>query len=133
MADRRRPRKGTRHERFGRDMFAVAGAAGAGRFIRVGFSMAGKFARYMAQMEPGRVIGQVLIAPGGVNAVPLPREIFAPWYDAAPYRDRFRPILESFMKAPARDDLRDLYCRNLARTSRTALEQTIEMSVYTSV
>src|SRR5258708_724426 len=45
---------GYTHERFARDMFAVADAVGADEFVNVGFSMAGKFARYMAYLQPRR-------------------------------------------------------------------------------
>src|SRR6266496_1713051 len=44
-------RDGYTHERFARDMFAVADAAGADRFVMAGFSMAGKFGRYMAHLN----------------------------------------------------------------------------------
>ena len=40
-----------------RDMFAVADAVGAGRFVMIGFSMAGKFGRYMAHLDRSRVSG----------------------------------------------------------------------------
>jgi alpha/beta hydrolase family protein len=60
-------------------MFAVADAVGAERFIIVGFSMAGKFGRYMAYRHPQRVLGQVLIAPPGPGILQLSREAFLPW------------------------------------------------------
>ena len=118
---------GYTHERFARDMFAVADAAGADRFVMVGFSMAGKFGRLMAHLNPRRVLGQVLIAPPGPEKLDLPREAFIPWLEAAPYPARFREILLPFTKQIIREDLLDLYCRNVSLASLAGLEGTIEM------
>jgi pimeloyl-ACP methyl ester carboxylesterase len=118
---------GYTHERFGRDMFAVADAVGSARFVMVGFSMAGKFGRYMAHLNPGRVLGQILIAPAGPEKFELPREALNPWLDAAPHPERFREILLQFTKLPIREDLLDLYCRNVSLASRAGLEGTIDM------
>jgi pimeloyl-ACP methyl ester carboxylesterase len=118
---------GYTHERFARDMFAVADAVAAGRFVIVGFSMAGKFGRYMAHQNPGRVLGQILIAPAGPEKLDLPREALNPWLDAAPHPERFREILLQFTKRPIREDLLELYCRNVSLASRAGLEGTIDM------
>ena len=118
---------GYTHERFARDMFAVADAARADRFVLVGFSMAAKFCRYMAYLEPGRVEAQVLIAPPGPEPLGVPREAFAPWVEAAPDPRRFRPILNQFITQPVREDLLDRYCASVASASRAALEGTIDM------
>jgi len=123
---------GYTHDRFARDMFAVADAAGADRFVLVGFSMAAKFCRYMAYLEPGRVWGQVLIAPPGPEPPGVPREAFAPWLEAAPDPPRFRPILSQFITQPVREDLLDRYCASAASASRAALEGTIDM-LYESI
>ena len=120
-------RFGYTHERFSRDMFAVADAVGAGRFVMIGFSMAGKFGRYMAHLNRSRVLGQILIAPAGPEKLELPREALNPWLDAAPYPERFREILLQFTKQPIREDLLDLYCRNVSQASRAGLEGTIDM------
>jgi non-heme chloroperoxidase len=118
---------GYTHERFARDMFTVADAAGADGFVLVGFSMAGKFCRYMAYLEPRRVLGQVLIAPPGPEPLGAPRDIFVPWLEAAPFPQRFRPILNEFILQPVREDLLDRYCASVAKASRAALEGTIDM------
>lgn len=118
---------GYTYDRFARDMFAVADAAGADRFVLVGFSMAGKFCRYMAYLEPSRVCGQVLIAPPGPEPLGVPREAFAPWLEAAPDPQRFRPILSQYITQPVREDLLARYCANVASASRVALEGTIDM------
>ena len=120
-------RSGYTHGRFARDMFDVTDAIGADRFVMVGFSMAGKFGRYMAHVNPGRVLGQILIAPAGPEKLDLPREALNPWLDAAPHPERFREILLQFTKRPIRQDLLDLYCRNVSQASRAGLEGTIDM------
>ena len=118
---------GYTHERFARDMFAVADVLKAEQFVMVGFSMGGNFGRYMAYLHPTRIRGQVLIAAPGPQILAAPKEAFLPWLDAAPDPKRFREILLTFTKRPISDDLLDLYCSNVATTSRTALEETLAM------
>jgi pimeloyl-ACP methyl ester carboxylesterase len=120
-------RLGYTHERFARDMFVVADAVGADRFVMVGFSMAGKFGRYMAHLNAWRLLAQVLIAPLGPEKLDLPHEALNPWLEAAPHPERFREILLQFTKQPIREDLLDTYCRNVSRASRAGLEGTIDM------
>ena len=93
----------------------------------VGFSMAGKFGRYLAHLSPTRVAGQILIAPPGPEKLEVPRDAWAPWLEAAPYPARFREILLTFTKQPIREDLLDMYCRNVSLASREGLEGTIDM------
>ncbi len=99
---------GYTHDRFARDMFVVADAAGADSFVMVGFSMGAKFGRYMAYLHPRRVVGQVLIAPPGPEKFGVPREALIPWLEAAPHPERFREILLSFTTQPIREDLLDM-------------------------
>jgi pimeloyl-ACP methyl ester carboxylesterase len=93
-------RSGYTHERFAHDMFAVADAVGAERFVMVGFSMAGKFGRYLAYLHSRRVLGQVQIAPAGPEKPHVPREAFIPWLEAATHPQRFREILLPFTRQP---------------------------------
>ena len=118
---------GYTHERFARDMFAVADAVGADSFVMIGFSMGGKFGRYMAHLHPRRVLGQVLIAAAGPEKLDVPREAFVPWLEAAPHPERFREVLLSFTTQTIREDLLELYCRNVSLASRRGLDGTIDM------
>ncbi len=118
---------GYTHDRFARDMFGVADAVGAKSFVMVGFSMAAKFGRYMGYLHSQRVLGQVLIAPPGPEGLGVPREAFIPWLEAAPYPERWREILLPFTTRPIRQDLLDMYCRNVSLASRAGLEGTIDM------
>ena len=47
--------------------------------------------------------------------------------DAAPYPERFREILLTFIKRPIPDPLLGLYCQNVATASRAALDGTLDM------
>lgn len=118
---------GYTHERFARDTFAVADAVGINQFVMVGFSMAGKFGRYLAHLSPSRVLGQILIAPAGPEKLDVPREAWGPWLEATPYPARFREILLSFTKQPIREDLLEMYCQNVSLASRAGLDGTIDM------
>jgi pimeloyl-ACP methyl ester carboxylesterase len=128
-----KPTTGYTIDRFAKDMFAVADQEGADELVLVGFSMAGKFAQYMAYLRPEQVRGQVLVAPAPAAEMPLPREVGQEWLEAAPDRARFRELLAPFIKVPPKPELIDLYCDNVARTPRVALEGTLEMFAYTSI
>lgn len=108
-------------------MFDVADAVGAKHFVMVGFSMAGKFGRYMAHLSPERVLARILIAPPGPEKFEVPREALNPCLEAAPHPERFRKILLQFTKLPIREDLLETYCQNVSRASRAGLEGTIDM------
>jgi pimeloyl-ACP methyl ester carboxylesterase len=114
-------------ERFARDMFAVADAAGARELVLVGFSMAAKFAPAMAVVEASRVLAQVLIAPVGPDRADIPDEVFEGWMEAARDPGEFRKVLEPFMARPIEDRLLDLYCANVAAATRAALKGTSDM------
>lgn len=58
-----KPATGYALDRFAQDVLAVSDAAGAQRFVLVGFSMSGKFAQYIATTHSERVVGLALIAP----------------------------------------------------------------------
>jgi len=77
-------------ERLARDGLAVADAAGARTFVAVGFSMSGKFAQYLAVLEPARVEGLVLIAGAPAAEIPLPPELLADWYARSGRRRQVR-------------------------------------------
>ena len=115
-------RSGYTHDRFARDMFNVADAAGADAFVMIGFSMAAKFGRYMAYLHPQRVFGQVLIAPPGPEKLAVPREAFMPWLEAAPTRSAFARSCLTFTRQPIRQDLLDIVLsqcgEGLARRAR---------------
>jgi len=73
--DSDKPANGYTVDQFARDALAVTGAAGAKRFVLVGFSMSGKFAQYIAALHRERVLGLVLIAPVPASEFPIPAEV----------------------------------------------------------
>src|ERR1700676_2332874 len=80
--DSDRPASGYTLDQFAKDVFAVADAAGARRFVLVGFSMSGKFAQYIAAVHPERILGLVLIGPVPASEFPIPAEVGGAWCDA---------------------------------------------------
>jgi pimeloyl-ACP methyl ester carboxylesterase len=128
-----KPLEGYNHDQFARDMFAVADAISAAKVVIVAFSMATKFSLYMSALRPERVSGQVLLAPVGPREYAAPREVLSSWVDTAPHPERMRELLAPFIKRPFRRELMDLYCENVTKASRPALEGTNEMWAYTSV
>ena len=91
--DSDKPANGYTVDQFAKDVLAVAGAAGAKRFVQVGFSMSGKFAQYIAALHRDRVLGLVLIAPVPASEFPIPAEVGKAWCDAQQNRDDFKRIL----------------------------------------
>lgn len=59
-------------ERLGRDMIAVADAAGLSTFAVVGHSMGGQIAQWIASEVPDRVTAMVLLTPVPASGIPLP-------------------------------------------------------------
>lgn len=59
-------------ERLGRDMLAVADAAGLSTFAVVGHSMGGQIAQWIASEAPDRVTAMVLVTPVPASGIPLP-------------------------------------------------------------
>jgi pimeloyl-ACP methyl ester carboxylesterase len=114
-------------DRFARDMFTVADAAGADELIVVGFSMAAKFAPAMAAAAPSRVRAQVLIAPVGPDRADIPDEVFEGWIEAAQDPIEFRKVLQPFVARPIEDRLMELYCANVAIATQAALKGTSDM------
>ncbi|HET9307275.1 MAG TPA: alpha/beta hydrolase [Candidatus Sulfotelmatobacter sp.] len=113
---------------FAKDILAVADAAGAHRFVLVGFSMSGKFAQYIAALHPERVLGLVLIAPVPASEFPVPAEMAKAWCDTQ--RDRaaaFDTILAPFTRIPVKRELTELFLDDFAKAARPGLEETLKM------
>ena len=126
--DSDKPATGYTLDQLARDTLAVADAAGARRFVIVGFSMSGKFAQYIAAIHPDHVFGLVLIAPVPASAFPVPAEVGKAWCDAQHDREAaFRQILAPFTKIPVKPELTEIFLDEFAKAARVALEQTLSM------
>jgi len=125
--DSDKPANGYTVDEFAKDILAVAGAAGARRFVLVGFSMSGKFAQYIAALHGERVLGLVLIAPVPASEFPIPAEVGRTWCDAQQSRDDFKRILVPFVKIPIKAELTEAFFNDFEKVVRVALLQTLEM------
>jgi non-heme chloroperoxidase len=132
--DSDKPTTGYDLDHLASDVFAVADCAGAPRFVLVGFSMSGKFAQYIAALQPERVLGLVLVAPVPASEFPVPPEVARAWCDSQ--RDRtaaFEQILAPFTRIPVRLELTELFLDDFAKAARIALEQTLNMCAVSCV
>lgn len=123
-----KPAKGYTLDGFTKDVLACADAAGAQRFVLVGFSMSGKFAQYIAAIHPERVLGLVLIAPVPASEFPVPAEVAKAWCDTQ--RDRaaaFNQILAPFTKISVKRELTENFLDDFAKAARVGLEETLNM------
>jgi len=125
--DSDKPPNGYTVDQFAKDVLAVVGAAGAKRFVLVGFSMSGKFAQYIAALHRELVLGLVLIAPVPASEFPIPAEVGRSWCDAQQSRDDFKRILAPFVKIPIKAELTEAFLDDFQKAVRVALEQTLQM------
>jgi pimeloyl-ACP methyl ester carboxylesterase len=126
--DSDKPANGYTLTQFAKDVLAAADAAGANRFVLVGFSMSGKFAQYIAAIRPERVLGLVLIAPAPACEFRVPAEVGNAWCDAQHDRDSaFQQILAPFTKIPVKAELTEAFLDDFQKATRVALEQTLAM------
>lgn len=132
--DSEKSARGYTLEEFAEDVLAVADAAGASRFVLVGFSMSGKFAQYIAAVHPERVLGLVLIAPVPASAFPVPADIAKAWCDTQGDREAaFNTILAPFTKVTVKRELTDLFLDDFAKVARIGLEETLNMCAVSFV
>ena len=108
-------------DRFARDAFEVADAAGAERVVVVGYSMSGKFGQYLACLRPDRVEGQILLsgAPAG-------------WVGRAGDHDRLLEVNAMFISQPVAPEVLDRCAVHAAKATRTALGETLNMCTQTT-
>jgi non-heme chloroperoxidase len=126
--DSDKPATGYTLDHLAKDVLAVADAAGAQRFVLVGFSMSGKFAQYIAVVHPKRVLGLVLIGSVPATEFPVPAEVGKAWCDAQQNRDAaFNQILAPFIKIPIKAELTEAFLDDFQKAARVGLEKTLEM------
>jgi len=114
------------------DVMAVADAAGARRFVLVGFSMSGKFAQYVSSAHPDRVLGQVLVAGCPAVAVPLPPELVADWYGRAGDARRMAELMPPYMTQPVTPERLQRFGEDAAGIPLVALRGTMDLATSTS-
>lgn len=114
-------------ERLARDGLTVADAAGARTFVPVGFSMSGKFAQYLAVLEPARVEGLLLIAGAPAAEIPLPPELLADWYARQGDAARFAELLGPYMTARVDPEVLERFGQTAAKVPAADLERTMQL------
>ena len=114
-------------EQFARDVFAVADHANVDKLVTVAFSMSAKWALWMACTEPGRVAGQVLIAPAPAADLPITEDMLQDWLKSSQDRTAWAHFIRSFTKEEIRTDMIEEYFKDVSTTSRFALAGTFHM------
>jgi pimeloyl-ACP methyl ester carboxylesterase len=126
--DSDKPAAGYRLDQFAKDVVAVADAAGAKRFVLVGYSMSGKFAQYVAAAYPERTVGLVLVAPVPASDFPIPADVGKAWCDSQSSREvAFQTIVAPFVKIPIPKECTEAFLDDFQKATRVALEQTLVM------
>jgi non-heme chloroperoxidase len=119
-------------DQLAEDVIAVADAAGAERFVLVGFSMGAKFAQYVTSTYGNRVLGQLLIAGCPVGEVPLPAEMLADWYGRAGDAARMVEIVQTYATRPVPTDVLERFGAAAATVPLAALKGSLEAVTSTS-
>jgi non-heme chloroperoxidase len=114
-------------EQFARDVFAVADHAGVDKLVVIAFSMSAKWALWMACSDPGRVTGQVLIAPAPATELPITEDMLQDWLAFSQDRSAWARFIRGFTKEEVSADLLEEYFKDVSSTSRFALAGTFHM------
>jgi non-heme chloroperoxidase len=114
-------------ERFAQDMFAVADAVAAEQVVLVGYSLSGRWIQWMACTQPGRVIGQILLAPVPAADIPFPDEMRHHWLQAVQQRELFEPLARQWCKEPLRAEQFETYFTSVSTTPQFSLNATLDM------
>ncbi len=80
-------------EQYGKDIMAVADAAGAKSFVIVGHSMGGQLAQWIAPTWPDRVLGAALLCPVPASGMTLPADAHGLFRNSAQNREMQTTIL----------------------------------------
>lgn len=125
--DSDKPETGYSDERFAKDAFAVADAAGADRIVVVGFSMSGRFAQYLSVLAPHRVRGQVLVTGCPASPIPFPDELRHDWVARAGNADRLKEVTAMYITKPVAPEVLDRIGADAAKAARVALDETLRI------
>ena len=109
------------------DATAVADAAGAQRFVLVGFSMSGKFAQHVACAHPQRVLGQILIAGCPAAAIPFPVEARRDWSSRAGDAARLREVTAAYITRPVAAGVLDRWAAAAATVPEKILDESLRI------
>jgi len=114
-------------ERFAEDMFDIADQLGAAELILVAYSMSGRWAQWMSQARPERVIGQLLLAPAPAAALPLTEEMLDDWLRRTGARETFDNWVGQFTKTQLEPDTLANYFAAVQSNPEHTLRETFRM------
>jgi len=112
-------------DRLVEDVIAVADDAGATRFVNVAFSMSGKWAQALAVKYPGRLWGQILVAPVSLAAFAMPEEMARDWIRITRDRTLFGEFIHGFTKQKLPSETMDEYFHDASTTPEITLSETL--------
>src|SRR5712692_3746430 len=81
-------------------VLAAANAAGADRFVAVGYSMGAKFALHLAVAHRDRIAALVLVSGTPAATIPLPAEMLDDWYCRAGDVGAMKELMAPFLTGP---------------------------------
>ena len=110
-------------------VLAAADAAGAERFVSVGYSTGAKFALHVAITHRERVAALVLVSGTPAGAIPMPEEILDDWYARAGDVGAMKELVVPFLTGPVDGAAHDRFARDAARVPRSALEGTMQVTI----
>jgi pimeloyl-ACP methyl ester carboxylesterase len=119
-------------DRIADDTLAVMDATGLDEAVIVGFSMSGKFAQYLACIEPSRVRGQVLVAGAPVSEIPLSDDMLSDWYSRDGNAEQMIELVRGFIAGPVDEAALERFGQQAAVVPRFALEGTMTACIATS-
>lgn len=114
------------------DLLALAAEAGIESCVVVGFSGSCKNAVWFGAEAPERTRGLVLIAPPGMDKVPIPREALAMFFDTLETTRDFPRELDGWFTGKIGKH-RGAIVRAFAETPRPILEASAELWIHSSV
>ena len=127
-----KPAAGYTHERFARDIVAVADHVNAERFVIVGYSMSGRFAQYLTCIAPERVLGQILIAGCPASEVQVPPDTYKFLISCAGNREMMGQMEAMFIKRPVAVEVMNRFLDNAVKVPLVALDETLKMCMNSS-
>ena len=130
--DSDKPETGYSDERFARDSFAVADAAGGDEVVVIGFSMSGRFAQYLSVVARNRVRGQVLVTGCPALPIPFPEDLRRDWVNRAGDADRLKEVTATYTTKPVPAAVLDRIGEDAAKARQVALDETLRICMYES-
>ena len=114
-------------ERFAMDILEVADDVGAAQFVLVAYSMSGRWSQWLSLTHPGRVMGQVLIAPVAAVARPMPQQMVDEWIERVRTRETYHDFESQFTKARLSEEELDECYSAVKSTPEYSLRETLRM------